>query len=68
MSFRPDHEIYKRRFGRNLGVGLLLALFVGIVFGLTVVKVTNIGKAHGFDGVVREDATPAAKTPVVKTP
>ncbi len=63
MSFRPDHEIYKRRFGRNLGVGLLLALFVGLVFGLTVVKVLAIGESGGFDGVVRQGAAPDAKTP-----
>ena len=41
MSFRPDHEIHGRRFGRNLGIGLTLAAFVVLVFGLTVVKVTR---------------------------
>jgi hypothetical protein len=63
MSFRPDHEIYKRRFGRNLGVGLLLALFVALVFGLTVVKVLAIGEKGGFDGLVRQETTPAVKAP-----
>jgi hypothetical protein len=41
MSFREDHELHKRRFGRNLGVGLVLVGFIVIVFGLTVVKVTR---------------------------
>jgi len=41
MSFREEHELHKRRFGRNLGLGLVLAGFVALVFGLTVVKVTN---------------------------
>ena len=41
MSFRPDHEIHKRRFGRNLGIGLLLGFFVCAVFALTYVKVTR---------------------------
>ena len=41
MSFRPDHELHKRRFSRNMGVGLVLVGLVAIVFGLTVVKVTN---------------------------
>ena len=41
MSFRPDHELHKRRFSRNMGVGLVLVALVAIVFGLTVVKVTN---------------------------
>ena len=41
MSLRREHEIHTRRFGRNLGLGLVLAAFVAIVFGLSVVKVTN---------------------------
>ena len=41
MAFPPMHEIHKRRFGRNLGVGLVLAGFVALVFALTVVKVTR---------------------------
>ena len=41
MSFRPDHELHKRRFSRNMGVGLVLVALVAIVFGLTVVKVTK---------------------------
>ena len=41
MSFRPDHELHKRRFSRHMGVGLVLVALIAIVFGLTVVKVTN---------------------------
>lgn len=41
MNFRPEHEIHKRRFSRNLGLGLVLAALIALVFGLTVVKVTN---------------------------
>jgi len=41
MSFKPAHEIHQRRFGRNLGVALVLAAFIFVVFGLTVVKVTG---------------------------
>jgi len=40
MSFQPEHELHRRRFSRNLGVGLTLVVFVGIVFALTVVKVS----------------------------
>ena len=39
MSFREEHELHKRRFGRNLGLGLVLAGAVALIFGLTVVKV-----------------------------
>ena len=41
MSFREEHELHKRRFGRNLGLGLVLAAFVALVFGLTIAKVTR---------------------------
>jgi hypothetical protein len=41
MAFPPTHELHKRRFSRNLGVGLTLAAFVALVFALTVVKVTR---------------------------
>ena len=59
MAFKPEHEIYKRRFGRNLGLGLVLAGFVALVFGLTVVKATNGDPLQGFDHVVRPEMTPA---------
>jgi hypothetical protein len=41
MALGKQHEIHTRRYGRNLGVGLLLAAFIAIIFGLTVVKVTR---------------------------
>ena len=63
MSFPPEHEIHKRRFGRILGVGLLLVLFVAIVFGITVVKVLELGKTGSFNGVVRQEVTQQVKTP-----
>ena len=41
MGFQVEHELHKRRLGRNVGLGLVLAGFIVIVFGLTVVKVTR---------------------------
>ncbi|RRH76985.1 hypothetical protein EG244_04435 [Falsigemmobacter faecalis] len=41
VFFTPEHELHKRRFSRNMGLGLVLAGFVALVFGLTVVKVTT---------------------------
>lgn len=41
MSFKPQHELHQRRFGRNMGVGLSLAGFVVLVLALTIVKVTS---------------------------
>ena len=41
MSFREPHELHKRRFSRNLGLGLVLAGFVALIFGLTIAKVSD---------------------------
>ncbi|WP_211299447.1 hypothetical protein [Pukyongiella litopenaei] len=42
MSFdRTTHELHHRRRSRNIGLGLALAAFIALVFGLTVVKVTS---------------------------
>lgn len=49
MAFRPEHEIFRRRFSRNLGVGIVLAAFVALVFALTVVKVTKGDMMHAND-------------------
>ena len=51
MSFRPDHEIYRRRLGRNLGLGGALLLFVLLVFGLTIEKVRNGVPAEAMLGM-----------------
>lgn len=41
MGFQVEHELHKRRLGRNVGLAVVLAGFIVIVFGLTVVKVTR---------------------------
>ncbi|WP_306133224.1 hypothetical protein [Roseivivax marinus] len=41
MALKPTHGLHDRRYGRNLGVGLTLAAFIAVIFGLTVVKVTR---------------------------
>jgi len=41
MTLKPTHELHDRRFGRNLGVALVLVSFIALVFGLTVVKITS---------------------------
>ena len=41
MSFRAEHDLHKRRKGRNIGVGLMLAAFVVLVLALTFTKVTG---------------------------
>lgn len=54
MGLKPTHDLHDRRFGRNLGVGLTLAAFIAIIFGLTIAKVSNLD-----DGV----AAPAQTAP-----
>jgi len=49
MAIKVEHELHERRKGRNLGVGLLLAGLIAIVFGLTVVKVLQLGDITGLD-------------------
>jgi len=38
MALKVEHEIHQRRLGRNVGLALVLLAFVGLVFGLTLVK------------------------------
>ena len=53
MAIHKDHEIHHRRFGRNLGLALVLGAFVVLLMGLTVVKVQRGELNEGFDHVVR---------------
>jgi hypothetical protein len=62
MTFRPAHEIHKRRFSRNLGLGLTLAAFVALVFALTVVKVKRGDPMRGFDHTIEPSLVPQEKT------
>ena len=50
MVLRVEHELHQRRAGRNIGLGLILAAFVALVFALTVVKVTQGDRMHANDG------------------
>ena len=62
MAFRPEHDLHKRRFSRNLGVGLTLGAFVLLVFALTVVKVKRGDPMQGYDHVVQPASVPQEKT------
>ena len=55
MSIRPDHELHTRRFSRNIGLGLVLATFVLLLFGLTVVKITEGDVARAIAGVTANE-------------
>ncbi len=59
MAFKPEHEMHRRRFSRNLGVGVVLLGFVALVFALTVVKVTRGDPMAGYDHQVNPELAPA---------
>lgn len=58
MAFREDHDLHKRRFGRNLWLGAVLLGFVALVFGLTIAKVGGGGSIQGFDHAIRPELLP----------
>lgn len=74
MAFRPTHELHKRRFSRNLGLGLVLAAFVALVFALSVVKVTRGDPMKGYDHTTdpahlpQAETAPAAEAPATAAP
>lgn len=58
MALQALHEIHRRRRSRNIGLGLVLVAFIAVVFGLTVVKVQQLGATQSFDHVVRPELLP----------
>ncbi|SFP04923.1 hypothetical protein [Tranquillimonas alkanivorans] len=56
MTIRVTHELHDRRFSRNMGLGLVLVGLVALVFGLTVVKVTNLGPVQDYAPAVQQSA------------
>ncbi|MCG6904121.1 MAG: hypothetical protein LJE68_15710 [Rhodobacter sp.] len=62
MAIKAEHEIHKRRFSRNLGVGLALTGFAALMFALSIVKITSLGgPIQGFDHVARPELTEIVK-------
>lgn len=61
MGIQVEHELHERRKGRNYGVGIILIGFIAIIFGLTMVKVLQLGDAaqfEKFDHVARPQLIP----------
>ena len=59
MAITRTHELHKRRFGRNLGVALVLAAFIALVFALTIAKVSGGGVIQAYDHTYRPALDPA---------
>lgn len=63
MAIQVEHDIHHRRRSRNVGLGVVLVGLIAVVFGLTVVKVQQIGANQGFDHVVRPELLPGEELP-----
>ena len=60
---RAEHELHDRRRSRNMGVLAVLLSFIAIIFGLTVVKVEQLGAAQSFDRPVGGELLPGEEAP-----
>jgi hypothetical protein len=49
MALARDHELHRRRSGRNVVLALTLVAFIFLVFGLTIAKVQRGGTIEAFD-------------------
>ena len=68
MALHVEHELHKRRRGRNLGLLVVLLGFVALVLGLSVVKITNGDLMQGYDhrpqaSMLPKDPNPPAANP-----
>jgi len=58
MARSAEHELHRRRRSRNVGLGLVLAGFVALVFALTVVKVRQGDLMEAYDHQPRVSVLP----------
>ncbi len=61
MAITREHELHRRRQGRNVGVGVVLVAFIVLVFGLTIAKVQRGDELQGYDHTYRPAMDPAAR-------
>ncbi len=68
VTMRVEHELHQRRRSRNLGLLAVLLAFVVLVFGLSVVKITQGDMMQGYDhrpqaSMLPRDPNPPAANP-----
>jgi len=61
MGLSYEHEIHKRRLGRNVGLGAVLLSFAALVFALTVAKVSDGQSMEAFDHSIRNSLIEASE-------
>lgn len=59
MPLQAEHELHRRRSGRNIGLALVLAAFVALVFGLSIAKIRQGDLMQAFDHQPRASVLPA---------
>ncbi|GLK64019.1 hypothetical protein [Paracoccus kondratievae] len=63
MLQRVEHELHRRRRSRNIGLLVVLLAFVVLVFGLSVVKITQGDMMQGYDHRPRASMLPRDPNP-----
>lgn len=58
MALNTEHDLHRRRRTRNMGLLAVLLAFVALVFGLSVVKISNGDMMEGFDHQYRNSVLP----------
>ncbi len=58
MAITREHELHKRRSGRNIGLAIVLVAFIALVFGLTIAKVSGGSTLQAFDHSYRPSLDP----------
>ncbi|MFT4794514.1 MAG: hypothetical protein ACJAVR_001616 [Paracoccaceae bacterium] len=48
MIVKEEHELHRRRRGRNIALGVLLLSFVVLVFAVTIVKLSSGQMIQGY--------------------
>ncbi len=67
MAMQSEHDLHRRRRSRNVGLGLVLAAFVALVFGLTIVKVRQGDMLEAYDHQPRVSVLPPPEEPANPT-
>ena len=58
MAITREHDLHRRRSGRNIGLAVVLVAFIALVFGLTIAKVSGGAPLQGYDHSYRPAIDP----------
>ena len=58
MAITREHDLHRRRSGRNVGLAVILLLFIALVFGLTIAKVSSGSALQAYDHTYRPSLDP----------